>query len=149
MSKITIKAYTRRGKKGKPVRVKHYQRRIGRKGVRLPKETKATSSGKELEDKILQKTPQLTPEELALRRKNAEGFNRAEEARKALGMSREQYSRYILSGKGETAKVKTKTSPSVIKVTPKKKPSGVLESIEDKVANFVEKHSGRKYKRQL
>lgn len=151
MSKVRIKSYTRRSKKGKPVRVRQYARRAGRKGVHLPKNV---SAGDELQKKLIEKKEQtsLTPEEIALRKEVTEGFKRASANRQILGMSPEQYSRYLLHK--EKTKPKTpKSQPTQNKqvasskgVTPKK---GLFEKTEDKLAKFVEKYSGRKYKRQL
>lgn len=159
---INIKAYTRRSKKGSTIKVKSYTRRIGRKGVRSPKRSE-DHLGKELEEVVTAKAEQnqtqsqeaqekprvrLTPEEIAERRENIEGFKRAEAARQLLGMSREQYSRYILQKEREGAR-RVNVAPKRPTPTPTKKPMGFFERVEDKIANFVEKYSGKKYKRQL
>lgn len=155
---VNIKSYTRRSKKGNTIKVKSYTRRIGRKGVRSPKRVD-DHLGKELEEVVTAKAEQnqeaqekprarLTPEEIAERRENTEGFKRAEAARQLLGMSREQYSRYVLQKEREGAR-RANVTPKRPTSTPTKKPMGFFERVEDKIANFVEKYSGKKYKRQL
>lgn len=150
MARITVSAYTRRGKRGKIVRVRRFHRRVGRKGVHSPKETASVQPGKELEQKITARveTPKLTPEEIAQRKEFMEGFRRVEADRKALGLSKEQYSRLILKREKEGKPMPTPTRQVRTTSQPKKK-MGVLEKAEDSVAKFVEKYSGKKYKRQL
>lgn len=155
MTEVTIKSYTRRGKGGKTIQVKGYTRRVGRKGVRSPKRER--SSGEEIEQIVATKkeAPRkpLTPEEIALRREVTAGMRRAEAEKAALGMTTEQYSRYVMSGKksqkSQASLKATSTSPRKPIVTTPKKKRDIFESVEDKLANFVEKYSGKKYKRQF
>lgn len=152
MEEVSIKAHTRRGKGGKTVQVRSYNRRVGRKGVHSPKRERAEQPGEEFEKVASEKksAPQLTPEEIAERREVMEGFKRAEAEMKSLGMTREQYSRYklkqIKEGKSNTGS--SHTGPIKNPLSPKGS-LGILERVEDKIAKFVEKYSGKKYKRQL
>lgn len=151
MAEVSIKAHTRRGKGGKTIQVHGYSRRVGRKGVRSPKKDRSVLAGKELEKKVIEKKelPKVTPEDIARRREFNEQFNRVEAERKSLGMTREQYSRYIVK-KLKQDENKKKVTPAPIRTSqPSRTPKGFLEKIEDKVARFVEKYSGMKYKRQL
>ena len=145
MAEVTIKAHTRRGKNGVTIQVKSYTRRVGRKGVHSPK--KSSKPGEEFEQKVQEKVEpkKLTPEEIAKRKEVMEGFNRAAIEMKALGMTKEQYSRYKLSQKD---KKKTDSHESTVKEPLSSKGSAtIFERIENKIAKFVEKYSGKKYKR--
>lgn len=151
VAEVTIRQHTRRGKGGKTVQVRGYSRRVGRKGVHSPKRDKSEQPGEELEKvKEKKETPKLTPEEIEQRREVMEGFKRAEAEMKSLGMSREQYSRYKLKQQRESKKTSTSTHAKTIKNPLSPQGSlGILERVEDKIAKFVEKYSGKKYKRQL
>lgn len=148
MAEVTIKAHTRRGKGGKSIQVRSYSRRIGKKGVYSPKKEKLNKAGEEYEKKILEKNKalNLTPEDIIKRMEVMEGFKRAEAERKSLGMSKERYSRYKSR---EQKKDKTPPLKTNMSTLSSKKSLGILKSIEDKIAKFVEKYSGKKYKRQL
>lgn len=156
MAEVSIKAHKRRGKNG-TVQVRSYTRRVGRKGIHSPKREK-TEPGKEFEAKVEEKNaaPQMSAEELAAQRKRLqewnEDFKKFEERRKALGMSRGQYSRKIrndLKKKGSSSAPKSH-SATINKPLSPKGSMGILERVEDKIAEFVEKYGGgRKYKRQL
>lgn len=152
MAEVIIRAHTRRGKGGKTIQVRGYSRRVGRKGVHSPKRDKSEQPGEELEKRASEKkeTPKLTPEEIAQRREVIEGFKRAEAEMKSLGMSREQYSRYKMKQQREGKKSVRPTHVESVKnpLTPQGS-LGILERVEDKIAKFVEKYSGKKYKRQL
>lgn len=152
MAEVTIRAHTRRGKGGKTIQVRGYSRRVGRKGVHSPKRDKFEQPGEEFEKKVEEKKgiPELTPEEIAQRREVMEGFKRAEAEMKSLGMSREQYSRYKLKQQRKSKKNSTSIHAKTIKNLLSPQGSlGILERVEDKIAKFVEKYSGKKYKRQL
>lgn len=153
MAEVTIRAHTRRGKGGKTIQVRGYSRRVGRKGVHSPKRDKSEQPGEEFEKKVEEKkgTPKLTPEEIAQRREVMEGFKRAEAEMKSLGMSREQYSRYKLKQQNEGRK-KTSSPTHAKTIRNPQSPRGslgILERVEGKIAKFVEKYSGKRYKRQL
>lgn len=157
MAEVTIKAHTRRGKGGKVVQVHSYSRRVGRKGVHSPKRKKSEQPGEELEQKMeMKKPPVMSPSELAAERRRIQewedNFRRMEAERKSLGMSREKYSRYRL-GQLKKRKGYESSEDGGRKFTAThsstKGSLGVLEKVEDKVAKFVEKYSGKKYKRQL
>ena len=156
MNEVAIKAHTRRSKSGTQIQVKGYTRRIGRKGVHSPKREK--NSGEELVAKVAEKKSPISKEELERRLKWEEDFKRSEAERKSLGMSPEKYSRYKLaeSERRERAehaakKASASTTSSASEKNPlsKKGSQNILERIEDKIAKFVEKYSGKKYKRAL
>lgn len=150
MKEVTIKAHTRRGKNGKTVQVRGYSRRVGRKGVHSPKREKREQPGEELEQRMTEKketVKHLTPEEIARQKEVMESFRRASEEMRALGMTQQQYSRYKLyQKKGGSSKGSSHAATIKNPVSPKGS-LGILGRIEDKIANFVEKYSGRKYKR--
>lgn len=159
MAEVTIKAHTRRGKGGKTIQVHGYSRRVGRKGVHSPKRDTIGRSGEELEKKMTEKKPKKrTPEEIAQYKEVMEGFRQAEAIMKATGMTWEKYSAYRLEQlrKEQLRKKQAKKgTPVPTHGTAIKKPLSpqgskhIFERIEDKVAKFVEKYSGRKYKRQF
>jgi hypothetical protein len=148
MNEVAIKAHTRRSKSGKQIQVKGYTRRIGRKGVHSPKREK--NSGEELVAKVAEKKSPISKEELERRLKWEEDFKRSEAERKSLGMSPEKYSRYKLaeSERRERAEHAAKKASEKNPLS-KKGSQNILERIEDKIAKFVEKYSGKKYKRAL
>lgn len=154
MAEVNIRAHTRRGKGGKAIQVRGYSRRVGRKGVHSPKRDTVGHSGEELEKKMAEKKLiRRTPEEMAQYKEVMEGFKQAEAAMRAHGMTREQYSAYRLkqlSKKQDKKGALASTHDTVIKKP--LSPQGsmqIFERIEDKVVKFVEKYSGRKYKRQF
>lgn len=146
MAEVTIKSHTRRGKNGATIQVRGYTRRVGKKGIHSPK--KSAKPGEEFEQKVQEKVEpkKLTPEEIAKRKEVMEGFNRAAIERKTLGMTKEQYSRYKLSQKDK--KKTTDSHEYTVKEPLSPKGSAtIFERIENKIAKFVEKYSGKKYKR--
>lgn len=164
MAEVSIKSHTRRGKNGKTIQVRGYTRRVGRKGVRSPKRERS-ASGEEFQarvkeqesrSKVKESAPKMSAEELAAAQKKAkewnESFKRVEARRKVLGMSSEAYSRMIMrermknGGKNNTP---TSHATTVKKPLSTKGTMDILARVEDKIAKFVEKYSGKKYKRQL
>lgn len=146
MAEVTIKSHSRRSKSGKTIQVRGYTRRVGRKGIKSPKRTKE-EPGEEFVKKVEEtasKRPVLTKEDIERRKEWEKSFARVETERKRLGMSREQYSRYIRSRKDEPSQKRATTSS---RQSVEKKHKDVFEKMEDKIAKFVEKYSGKKYKR--
>lgn len=154
MAEVTIRAHTRRGKGGKTIQVRGYSRRVGRKGVHSPKR-RSEQPGEEYERRASERneTPELTPEEIAQRKEIMEGFRHSEEKRRELGMSREKYSYYVLKKEKERERRPTKrVSSHTSSIRNPLSPQGsleILKRVEDSVAKFVEKYSGKEYKRQL
>lgn len=150
MAEVTIKAYTRKSKSGKSFTVRSYTRRVGRKGHISPKEYKtgSNSPGDELRTKILTKsnTRKFTPEEIAEHREIKEGFKRADAERKSLGMSPEQYSRYVLKKERIKNNSKTQTSATTKNPMREKGLMQIFNRAETRIAKFVEKYGG-KYKK--
>lgn len=147
---VSIKSHKRRSKTGKTVTVKSYNRKIGVKGVKSgPRETIYSAivqnkSGDELKKASSEVVrSEISKEELANRLKWEESFLKVEKGRKNMNMSRERYSKF-LNNKEKVGKNVSRSIASNVY-----KPIGVMEKIEDKVANFVEKYSGKKYKRQV
>lgn len=139
MSKIRVKSYVRHSKRGrhggtgKTVTVREYTRKVGRKGVKTPKDT-TVSAGDEFaavkEAKLKTPTspykgPYMTAKELA-------AWDAA--ARKA-----------TMSYYGERKQSK---EPSVKKESPRRKRKD-FEILEDKLASIINKHSKKQYKRFL
>ena len=150
-----VKSHTRRGKNGKPIHVRGYTRRNKKKGGKKEQRPK----GREFEEKVEEKKPKMTPEEIAAEKKRIQDWNEAykrkEEERKNLGMSKERYSYYVAkkqkgAAKAEVRRRKGRTSQSGTGPLSQKGSMGILEKIEDTIARFVDKYGGgRKYKRKL
>lgn len=158
MTEVAIKEHTRRGKDGKTVHVRGYTRRVGRKGIHSPKRKRKKNEGKEFEEKVNEKKKeqesQMSPEELEKRlrerREWEESARRAEEERKSLGMSKEQYSSYkIKQLKKKQEAQKSSHTKKVHKPLSPKGSQTILDRIEDKIAEFVNKYSKKKYKKYL
>lgn len=113
MKEVNIKAHIRRGRNGKPINVRGYTRRVGRKGVISPRRSKKEhpDAGDELAAKMAEntntvqattqeatekKTKKLTPEEVALAKEVAKGFEKAERNIRAKKVSPEKYARMRL-----------------------------------------------------
>lgn len=164
MAEVTIKAHVRKSKGGKTVQVKSYTRRVGRKGIHSPKrdKTEKAAKGEEFENKMEEKQeeqqPRMTPEEYAEKLKQRKEWEKnyklAEEERKRLGMKKEQYMYYKVRQAKERERNrksprKTKTPPPVKEPLSEEGSMTIMQRVEDKIASFVEKYSGRKYKRML
>lgn len=154
MAEVAIKEHTRRGKGGKTVHVRGYTRRVGHKGVHSPKRERKKDEGKEFEEKVNEKKqeqkPQMSPEELKKKLKERkeweEAARRAEEERKSLGMSKEKYSFYKVQ---QQKAPKSSHTKSVHKPLSPKGSQTILDRVEDKIAEFINKYSKKKYKKYL
>ena len=158
MAEVAIKEHTRRGKGGKTVHVRGYTRRVGHKGVHSPKRERKKDKGKEFEEKVNEKKqeqqPQMSPEEIKRkldeRREWEEDARRAEKERKSLGMSRERYSYYkVRQEKKHKNTQKSSHTKSVYKPLSPKGSKTILDRVEDKIAEFINKYSKKKYKKYL
>lgn len=158
MTEVAIKEHTRRGKGGKTVHVRGYTRRVGHKGVHSPKRERKKDEGKEFEEKVNEKKqeqkPQMSPEELKKKLKERkeweEDARRAEEERKSLGMSKEKYSFYkVQQQKKKQNAPKSSHIKSVHKPLSPKGSQTILDRVEDKIAEFINKYSKKKYKKYL
>lgn len=158
MAEVAIKEHTRRGKGGKTVHVRSYTRRVGHKGVHSPKRERKKDEGKEFEEKVNEKKqeqkPQMSPEELKKKLKERkeweENARRAEEERKSLGMSKEKYSFYkAQQQKKQQNAPKSSHTKSVHKPLSPKGSQTILDRVEDKIAEFINKYSKKKYKKYL
>ena len=154
MAEVAIKEHTRRGKGGKTVHVRGYTRRVGHKGVHSPKRERKKDEGKEFEEKVNEKKqeqkPQMSSEEfkkkLKERKEWEESARRAEEERKSLGMSKEKYSFYKVK---QLQAPKSSHTKSVHKPLSPKGYQTILDRVEDKIAEFINKYSKKKYKKYL
>lgn len=158
MAEVAIKEHTRRGKGGKTVHVRGYTRRVGHKGVHSPKRERKKDKGKEFEEKVNEKKqeqqPQMSPEEIKRkldeRREWEEDARRAEKERKSLGMSRERYSYYkVRQEKKQKNAQKSSHTKSAYKPLSPKGSKTILDRVEDKIAEFINKYSKKKYKKYL
>ena len=146
MKEITIKAHTRRSKLGKTVKVKGYSRRVGRKGVHSPARKKG--SGDEFSSRAETRNQESPSDE----RKVEIGPYAAENAK----LLSERYDRLRRGKTAVYSAAAVKGEKYKEKKSTKKKPDNswrdkmsFMERVEDKVANFVEKYSKKKYKRQV
>lgn len=158
MAEVAIKEHTRRGKGGKTVHVRGYTRRVGHKGVHSPKRERKKDEGKEFEEKVNEKRqeqkPQMSPEELKKKLKERkeweEDASRAEKERKSLGMSKEKYSFHkVQQQKKKHNAPKSSFTKSVHKPLSPKGSQTILDRVEDKIAEFINKYSKKKYKKYL
>ena len=157
MTEVAIKEHTRRGKGGKTVHVRGYTRRVGHKGVHSPKRERKKGEGKEFEEKVnekkQEKKPQMSPEELKNelkeRKEWEENARRAEEERKSLGMSKEKYSFYKVQQLKKQNASKSSHTKSVHKPLSPKGSKTILDRVEDKISEFINKYSKKKYKKYL
>lgn len=157
MAEVAIKEHTRRGKGGKTVHVRGYTRRVGHKGVHSPKRERKKDEGKEFEEKVNEKKqeqPQMSPEELKEKLKERkeweEDARRAEKERKSLGMSKERYSFYKVKQQKKQQKApKSSHTQNVHKPLSPKGSQTILDRVEDKIAEFINKYSKKKYKKYL
>lgn len=157
MAEVAIKEHTRRGKGGKTVHVRGYTRRVGHKGVHSPKRERKKDEGKEFEEKVNEKKqeqPQMSPEELKEKLKERkeweEDARRAEKERKSLGMSKERYSFYKVQQQKKQQKApKSSHTKNVHKPLSPKGSQTILDRVEDKIAEFINKYSKKKYKKYL
>lgn len=157
MAEVAIKEHTRRGKGGKTVHVRGYTRRVGHKGVHSPKRERKKDEGKEFEEKVNEKKqeqPQMSPEELKEmlkeRKEWEEDARRAEKERKSLGMSKEKYSFYKVQQQKKQQKApKSSHTKNVHKPLSPKGSQTILDRVEDKIAEFINKYSKKKYKKYL
>lgn len=148
MTEVTIREHTRRGKNGKTVQVRSYTRRVGKKGMHSPKRGNPGEEFKAKAEEKVQSAQKLSPEEIKRRMQWEEDFKRFETERNTLGMTREQYSRY-LSKKKRPAK-ESETEKREKSPAGEKRFDNILEKVEDKIAKFVDKYGGgKKYRRQL
>lgn len=154
MRKHNVKSYIRRSRKGKLIKVRTHTR-----SLEEPKNKhNSANAGKEYEHKAKSKTcdsnkpheePTMSKEELRLRKEVLEGFKSTEKERRELGMSRERYTRYKLAqNKAAEKNAKSKRTTKNTTTIHKRK-LDAPGKFEDAIARFVEKYSGRKYKRQL
>lgn len=136
MTETTIKAHTRRSKNGTLVKVRGYTRRVGRKGVKSPKKSKdSPQPGEELVAKT-QEAPKFPLVKMTNREADAWDKRAIE-----LSLARYHKAREKREQRNRPAQRPTYTPP------PRKK--DIFERIEDKVAKFVERRTGKKYKRML
>ena len=142
MAEVAIKSHTRRGKNGKTVTVRGYTRRVGRKGQISPKKDDWWSSapGEELQAKITEKE-EKRPAYTGPKMTREEARKWDETARKDSNMSFSR--RDQLSGKGKVSS----HSKSVKNPLSEQGSLQIAQRIEDKIARFIEKYSGRKYKK--
>lgn len=159
MKEVTIKTHRRKTKSGKTVTVKDYTRRVGRKGQHSPKREKdadfsvSAGAGEELKNKKAEKKtekpkeeprykhPKMTDEEIrrwdAAARKNSNtSFARAKQLEERKNKPR--------STKKSSSHAQTVKNP-----LSEKGISQIFNRVEDKVAKFVEKYSGKKYKKMV
>ena len=150
MTEVTIRAHTRRGKGGKTVKVRGYSRRVGRKGIHSPKREKTEKPGEELEKVTAEKNQsELAPEKIVERREIMEEMRRMKAEREALDKQADEYYKRKRSEQRSTPSNKATHAATVKNPLSPKGSLGILERVEDKIAKFVEKYSGKKYKRQL
>ena len=160
MTEIAIKEHTRRGKGGKTIHVHGYTRRVGHKGIHSSKRERKKNTGKEFEEKANEKKheheqkPKMSPEELKKRinerREWEEDLRRSKEERKSLGMSKERYSFYKVNQQKKKQKTtKSSHAKSVPKPLSPKGSQTIFNRVEDKIAEFINKYSKKKYKKYL
>lgn len=144
-NEVTIRAHTRKSKKGKTVSVHSYSRRIGRKGIKSPKRSK--ESGDEYKEIMENKTnpteekvtfgPYGNAEELRLRN---ERLLHGKSAVDSIRMYKENKDNLY-----PKRRQLVNTAPQPVMQGNRRK--GFMDRVEEKVASFLTKYSGRKYKK--
>lgn len=144
MDTISIRAYTRRSKTGKTVKVRSYSRSYrGRKGNVSPKGSK--SSGEEYEEV---KNNQQEPIELGpYAASNAQLLKQRWEALKHGKSAVDSIKRY-----DDYVRNKQKFTPQgggqgTAPMQPMQHKSPFMQRVESKISRILEKYSGRKYKK--
>lgn len=130
MKEVTIKAYSRKGKGGKVIKVQGYSRRVGKKGVRSPKRDR--QRGKELESMVDQE-PQKpkSPPKRKMTQKEIEYIR--EWDKKAREASTANYGK---------PKVVKQEAPKTKKVVKEKK-RGIFDKMTDSLEKLVTKYGGK------
>ena len=165
MKEVTIKAHTRKSKKGKTVTVHSYSRRVGHKGTISPKRSKE-DMGKEYKKRLDEATSEKKStekpidngiwdekEEAAYRRyleeiqtgkSTVNNIKRLKitEAREAAERAAKKAAKDAERAKNSANKVQNTASST-------KRRNDFMSKIEDKIASFISKHSKATYKRYL
>ena len=139
MSEVTIKSHTRITKNGKVIKVQGYSRKVGKRKAVSGKRSKK-EPGKELEEKVQQK--EQTQQTQQKEQQASQIGPYYEENQKSL---QEYYDRLRYGRKKPSSPTPQQVPQGQKK--PKKKP--FMDRVEDKIANFIDKYSGKKYKRYL
>ena len=137
MTEVTIKSHIRITKNGKVIKVQGYSRKVGKRKAVSGKRSKK-EPGKELEEKVQQKEQTQQKEEQRV----SQIGPYYEVNQKAL---QEYYDRLRYGRKKPSSPTPQQVSQGQKK--PKKK--SFMSRVEDKIANFVDKYSGKKYKHYL
>ena len=152
MKEVTIKAHTRKSKKGKTVSVHSYSRRVGHKGTISPKRSKEemgeeykkrlqeASSEKEIKEESAEEPVVMGPYYEANRKFQQKRWEDLRTGKSAIN----SYKRYKKSEEANSPKHKTKNA-----AYSKKRRNDFMSKIEDKIASFISKHSKSTYKRYL
>lgn len=145
MAEINIKTHTRKGKNGKTVTVKGYTRRVGRKGIKSPKEKSEVSPGDEFKAKADEKKqiyngPKMTEKETA-----AWDIAARKNLNRSVGRDRQ------LDGKNNkrASRISSSHITTIKNPLSEKGSTSIFNRVEDKIAKFVGKYSGKKYKKML
>lgn len=124
MKEVTIKAHTRKSKKGKTVSVHSYSRRVGRKGTISPKRSKGEEYEK-LSQEVTFEANEPEEEPMTLGPYHIENYKPPQE---------------------ESKKPEIQVKDAAYS---KKRRKDFMSKIEDKIASFISKHSTKTYKRYL
>lgn len=153
MKEVTIKAHTRKSKKGKTVTVHSYSRRVGHKGTISPKRSKE-DMGKEYKERL----DEATSEKKSTEEPIDNGiWDEKEEAayRKYLeemqtGRPKKEKRPKILTEREIVEKAaKISREREAAEKASTKRRNDFMSKIEDKIASFISKHSKATYKRYL
>lgn len=152
MKEVTIKAHTRKSKKGKTVSVHSYSRRVGHKGTISPKRSKEemgeeykkrlqeASSEKEIKEESAEEPVVMGPYYEANRKFQQKRWEDLRTGKSAIN----SYKRYKKSEEAKDPQRKVKNA-----AYSKKRRNDFMSKIEDKIASFISRHSKSTYKRYL
>lgn len=152
MKEVTIKAHTRKSKKGKTVSVHSYSRRVGHKGTISPKRSKEemgeeykkrlqeASSEKEIKEESAEEPVVMGPYYEANRKFQQKRWEDLRTGKSAIN----SYKRYKKSEEAKDPQRKVKNAADS-----KKRRNDFMSKIEDKIASFISRHSKSTYKRYL
>lgn len=153
MKEVTIKAHTRKSKKGKTVSVHSYSRRVGHKGTISPKRSKEemgeeykkrlqeASSEKEETKESVEESVVMGPYYEANRKFQQKRWEDLRTGKSAIN----SYKRYKKSEEANSPERKKAKNAAYSK----KRRNDFMSKIEDKIASFISRHSKSTYKRYL
>ena len=142
---VAIKAYTRKSKKGKTVSVRSYSRSSKGTGVIAPPKG-SKDSGEEYEEvqNLKQEPVELGPYAASNAKLMQQRWEALRHGKSAVN-SIKRYHEYLQNSKRDAFRKSLMQQAETPSEAPRKSP--YVSKVEGKIARFLEKYSGRKYKK--